>query len=315
MVAALWLAVLVTGEVLHERRASAPLVGALRLLAALAFGGTVFQAAQTLQVPAYEPVLVGVWSLGALIHAYAARAVPPLLVGLATGTAWLIFQMASEQPSGLGVVVCLITAGVLGVALGGLHDRWLPTFAAAWREVGAALLLGALFVAALPFVDADGFGWTPWLAAAVVVAGLAAGAGAALAPGRCRLEAIGALATAGAAVVLVLWDAGSDVDAALTAGAVAHAAVSVLVYVGRGRGRHPRRAARQPPADLAGHRRAGRVHDVQSFAVFAAIVEGAWLFVLLGLVFLGPAGSPTGPDAGSREPVSRREPDGARPSR
>jgi len=287
VVAALWLAVLVTGEVLHERRASAPLVGALRLLAALAFGGTVFQAAQTLQVPAYEPVLVGVWSLGALVHAYAARAVLPLLVGLATGTAWLIFQMASDEPSGLGVVICLITAGVLGVALGALHDRWLPTFAAAWRETGAALLLAGLFAAALPYLDAHGFGWTPWLAGAVVVAGLAVVAAAALAPGRGRLEALGALAAAGAAVALVLWEAGSDPDAALSAGAVAHAAVSVLVYV----------LVAVAVAVVGTLRDSWRLTSLataalvvfttfQSFAVFARIVTGAWLFLLLGVVFL-----------------------------
>ena len=34
------------------------------------------------QVPAYEPALVGVWGLGALLYAYAVRGVAPLLVGL-----------------------------------------------------------------------------------------------------------------------------------------------------------------------------------------------------------------------------------------
>ena len=52
VVAALWLAALATGEALHARRVSAPVVGAVRLLAALGFGAVVSQAAQGLQVPA-----------------------------------------------------------------------------------------------------------------------------------------------------------------------------------------------------------------------------------------------------------------------
>ena len=40
-------------------RLTPAVLGALRLLAALAFGATIFQAAQSLQVPAYEPVLLG----------------------------------------------------------------------------------------------------------------------------------------------------------------------------------------------------------------------------------------------------------------
>ena len=64
VVAAIWVAVTVGAELLAVRRAHggpvpSPVVHAGRLLAALLFGAVVFQAAQSLQVPAYEPRLVG----------------------------------------------------------------------------------------------------------------------------------------------------------------------------------------------------------------------------------------------------------------
>ena len=157
----------------------------------------------------------------------------------------------------------------------------------------------------------------------MVVAGLAVVAAAALAPGRGRLEALGALAAAGAAVALVLWEAGSDPDAALTAGAVAHAAVSVLVYV----------LVAVAVAVVGTLRDSWRLTSLataalvvfttfQSFAVFARIVTGAWLFLLLGVVFLATgllfdrarrglaasldADADAAPDGGRR----RSEPDG-----
>ena len=74
VVAAFWLAFLVGGELAAPRLTPAVL-GALRLLAALTFGATIFQAAQSMQVPAYEPVLLGLWSAGTLLHAYLTRAV------------------------------------------------------------------------------------------------------------------------------------------------------------------------------------------------------------------------------------------------
>jgi uncharacterized membrane protein len=287
VVGALWLAALVTGEALHARRVSAPVVGAVRLLAALGFGAVVFQAAQGLQVPAHEPALVGVWALGALTHAYAARARLPLLVGLVTGTTWLLLEVLDTEPSGLAVVLGLVAAGVLAVSVGALHLLRLPAFAPAWREVGASLLLGGLFAAALPFVGTDGFRWTPWLAAALAAAGLAATAAALLSPGRGRLETLGALAVAAAALGLVCWDAGSDADGPLTADAVAQAAVSVVVYVAVAVALAALGTLRDSPR-LTGLATAALVvfTTFQSFAVFARIVTGAWLFLLLGVVFL-----------------------------
>ncbi len=286
VVAALWLATLGCAEVLAERRASPPLVGALRLLAALAFGGVVFQAAQTLQVPAYEPVLVGIWSLGAMVHAYAARASLPLVVALATGTLWLLLQTGRDQPSGLGVVVCLLAAGVLAVSAAALHERRLTTFAPAWREAGALLLLAGLFAAALPFVGTDDFAWTAGLVGAVVVSGLALVAAVATGRGPERLEPLGASAVAVVAVGLVLWDAGGDAEGPLTAAAIAHAAVSVAGYVliavavaAVGTLRDSWRLTALATAALV------VFTTFQSFAVFAQIVTGAWLFLLLGLVF------------------------------
>src|SRR4051812_16989934 len=62
VVAGFWLLFLTAGELLASRRehggdVPSPVVGAIRVLAALTFGAVVMQAAQSLQVPAYEPVL------------------------------------------------------------------------------------------------------------------------------------------------------------------------------------------------------------------------------------------------------------------
>ncbi len=74
--------------------------GALRLLAAAAFGAVVFQAAQSLQVPAYEPLLVGVWGLGALLWAYAVRGVAPLVLAVALLAFWFVWQVVERRAAG-----------------------------------------------------------------------------------------------------------------------------------------------------------------------------------------------------------------------
>ena len=292
-VSVFWLACLCTSELLAARREHdlvadarlrSPLVGAVRLMAALAFGAVVFQAAQSLQVPAYEPSLVGFWSLGTLAHAYAVRAATPLVVAILAGTTWFLWQVVPAAQGGLAGVLCLTTAGVVGVSAAAVHVRAIHELAAPWRELGAALLLGGMFVAALPFVDAGDFAWTPALVVMLALAGALAAAGL-LAPGETRLEVVGAVVAAAAAVGLVLWDAGDDT---VTDAGVADAAVSVLVYVLVAVGVAVVGALRESWRLTVVATAALVVFTtVQSFSVFAQILSGAWLFVTLGLVLLG----------------------------
>ena len=291
-VSVIWLALLAGGEVLFVRRGPAdpdssasPLVGAVRLMAAIAFGAVVFQAAQSLQVTAYEPTLIGCWALGALLHAYAVRAVMPLVVAILAGTTWFGWEVLPYSESGLSVVLCLVTVGVLAVAAAAAHSRWAPELAGPWREMGAVFVLVGLFVSALPFVDDSGFIWTTTLAVALAVAGVVAAVGLS-APGETRFEVLGAVAAAVAAVALVLWEAGDDDTVAGVD--LAHAAVSVVVYVLVAVGVAVVGALRESWRLTALATVALAVFTtVQSFSVFARILEGAWLFVTLGLVFLG----------------------------
>jgi uncharacterized membrane protein len=288
-VSAIWLALLVGGEVLHSRHLLMPaqVVGSVRLLAALAFGAVVFQAAQSLQVPAFEPLLVGLWGAGALVHAYTVRALGPLLVAVPTLVIWFVWQVLWDGPSAFSAVLALGVAAVAAVSFGALHERGLRRFGPVWREVGAALALAALFAAALPFVTTTDFAWSVWLVGGLVLAALAAAAAIVLAGGHARLEPIGAVAVLAASVLMVLWDAGDDAEA-LSLVDWAHAAVSVGVYV----------AVAVGVAVLGILRNSWRLTALatvglvvfttfQSFAVFAQIIQGAWLFVVLGLVFLG----------------------------
>ncbi len=288
-VASIWLALLVGGEVLHSRRPLIPfqVIEAVRLLAALAFGAVVFQAAQSLQVPAFEPLLVGLWGIGALVHAYGVRALGPLMVGIPTVVAWFVWQVQWDAPSAFSAVLALAVVAVAAVSAGALHERGLRPFGPVWREVGAGLALAALFAAALPSVTADDFAWSAWLVAGAIVSGLTAGAAIVLVRGYARLEPIGALVVLAASVLMVLWDAGDDPEV-LTLVDWAHAAVSVGVYVVVAVGvavlgilRNSWRLTALATAGLV------VFTTVQSFAVFAQIIQGAWLFVILGLIFLG----------------------------
>ena len=101
-------------------------------------GAVVFQAAQSLQVPAYEPVLVG--QLGTRRpHPRVRRAGGDAAAGRDPGrTAWFVWQVLDAADSELAGVACVMTAGVVAVAASALHTRRLDGLAAPWREVGAA---------------------------------------------------------------------------------------------------------------------------------------------------------------------------------
>jgi len=292
LVAGGWLGLLVGSEVLAARTrrrttGAVVLVAGLRTLASLVLGAVVFQAAQSLQVPAWEPALLGWWSAGVLLQAYAVRSVGPLAVGLVTGVGWFVWAVLEAGPNGLTAVLALLAAAAFAAGVAALHTRFVPEFADPWREVAALLGLTGLFAAALPSVTTDDFAWHRWLVVGVVAAVVAVAAGAVLARGGDRIEPLAAVGVTALALLLVVWDTGTETDA-LTTGDWLHAVVSVGVYVVVAVGVAVLGTLRDS-WQLTAAATVGLVvfTTVQSFAVFAQIIEGAWLFVVLGLVFLG----------------------------
>jgi uncharacterized membrane protein len=316
LVTVLWLGFTAAAEVIAGRRAhrggeaSSAVLGAVRVMAALSFGAVVFQAAQSLQVPAYEARLLGIWGLGALLYAYAVAGVSPLLVGLAVATGWYVWHVAEASNSGMGFVSAILVGGVLAAAVAVLHAaRWLPAFAQAWREVGALLVLVGLFAAALPFVTAEDFSWPVLLTVGLVVVAVTAAAAAAVSDRDGRLELVAPVAALVLGMLLVRWDPGVTDTSEVTGTAYLHAFVSVAVYL----------AAAGWYAVLGVLRDTSRLTvlatgalvvftTVQAFAVFAPIISGATLFLLVGAVLVG---SGFAVDRGRRHLVATIEGSGA----
>ncbi len=299
VVTTLWLGSVVTAEVLAERRAhevtdgedgASPVVGAFRLLAGLSFGAVVFQAAQSLQVPAFEPVLLAVWGVGALLYAYAVRGVAPLLVGIVATTVWYVWEVLEQAQDGMGFVLPVLLAAVVAGAVAVVHDgRRRPDFTASWREVSALLALLGLSVAAFPLVDLDGSGWSVPVAAGIAVAVAAVVASVVVARDRSRaLEALVPIAGVAAGVLLVLWESPEPDRGVLSTEGYVHAFVSVAVYV-LAAGWYAVLGVLRDSPRLTFLATAALVvfTTVQSFAVFAPIVTGASLFLVLGVTFLG----------------------------
>lgn len=287
-VVVLWLACLVGAEVLADsgRRTSPLLVGAVRTLAAFGTGAVIFQAAQSLQVPAYEPKLVGLWGLGALVHAYAVHARGPLLVGIAAATGWSIWQGLGPDPTFTGAVVVITVSGVAALGAAGAHARWRPDFAAPWRHVGAALLLVGLFVAGLPVDEGWELDVAWWPLVLVGVAAALAAVVLGVGPAGARWELLGAAAVLGVGLLLAAWPAGADADT-VQAADWGHAVLGVVAYVALSVGVAVVGTWRDSWL-LTAMATLGLVvfTTFQSFAVFAPIVQGATLFLLLGAVFV-----------------------------
>ncbi len=290
-----WLGLIAVAEVLATRRerdgdVASPVVGAVRLLAAAAFGAVVFQAAQSLQVPAYEPLLVLAWALGALLWAYAVRGIAPLVLGVGLLAFWFVWQVSGSGDNAFAVSTALGAAGLAGAAVGVVHARagWLD-LAAPWRELGAVLVLVGLFVAALPYAWGDAEGSVVlWLGvgASLILAALALVRGDRLD----RLEVGLALLALAFTAGLSLWRFDEDIvdTADLPAGAWVRAVLAVVAYL----------VVASGYAVLGGMRDTGRLTwlataalvvfvTVQAFAVFAPILSGAALFLLVGVVLLG----------------------------
>ncbi|WP_392544773.1 DUF2157 domain-containing protein [Oryzobacter telluris] len=291
----IWLGLVGVAEVLATRReregdVASPVVGAVRLLAAGAFGAVVFQAAQSLQVPAYEPLLVGVWGLGAVLWAYAVRGVAPLVLGVGLLAFWFVWQVGDVADDAFSVSTALGAVGLASVGVGvanavlGRREMAPP-----WREIGALIVLVGLFVAALPYAWGEpGTSWALWvgLAAAVVVAALAALRGDRLDRLEVGLAALALAMTVG----LALWrfDTESLQPDDLGAGAWVRAFLAVAAYL----------VVASGYAVLGGMRDTGRLTwlataalvvfvTTQAFAVFAPILSGATLFLVVGVVLLG----------------------------
>ena len=298
VVTSLWLGAVAAAEVLAERRAhrvaegvdeASPLVGAFRLVAGLGFGAVVFQAAQSLQVPAFEPTLVGVWGIGALLYAYAVGGVAPLLVGIAATTVWFVWEVFESAEDGMGFVLPVLLAAVVAGAVAVLHaGRSRPSFGASWREASASLSLLGLFVAAFPYVDMDEFVWSLPVVLGVAVAGAAGAAAVVLPASRSRFEALVPLVGVVAGVLLVLWEPPEPIQGVVTSEGYAHAFISVAVYVVAA-GWYAVLGVLRDSTLLTFVATTALVlfTTAQSFAVFAPIITGATLFLVLGVTFLG----------------------------
>lgn len=289
VVLALWLAALVAPEVLAARGHSRALVGSLRLVAALAFGAVIFQAAQSLQVPAYEPRLVGLWAAGALLHAVALRAVTAQLVGIAAGSLWWLWQPWSGDWSGPDLVLSMVLAAVLAVSVAAILDRYDRTLGGVWRIAGVAFTLCALFAAAIPGIDLTDAHGGFWLLLYAVAAGLALALGLTLGSKIARLEITGTVVVGLLALGMLAWETTSVADVAqLQTHDWLHAAASVLAYVLVATALTALGVIRSNNW-ITGLAMTGLIvfTTFQSFAVFAPIVTGAWLFVMLGVILLG----------------------------
>lgn len=316
-VAAVWLGLAAAGELFASQRVAE----VCRTLSAAAFGAVIFQAAQSLQVPAYEPLLLGCWGLGALAYAYATAGWGAFAVGLLTSAAWFAWQagegVRSAPEASLVAMFGAVVATSVALAHRGRVEAVRPGFANGWRIVSAAMALVGLFIAAIPMGASTEPLWRPpllWtvgVAAIAAVIGIAAAAAAtrassaapgmtagneATAPGGglagALLEVVVLAVLTALAAGLALWQPktgdtfGYD-PTAMSPEVWARTGASIVVYL----------LAVAWFAVLGSWREAQGLTVValaalvlftafQSFAVFAPIISGATLFLAVGVVML-----------------------------
>lgn len=204
LIALVWLTLAGLAEVVRHLGTAASLANPIALLAAIAYGATIFQVTQSLQVPAFEPALILVWAVGSLVYAYATRHSGPLVLGVGALAGWYVWELAERADVAAAIVLGMALGAPLAAAVAALHEGTaLAHFTGAWRFAAALLGLAAFGVLAIgPVEDSSVPGALAYAAIAVVVVALLA---AVRGDGRQRIEIAGALVAAAAAVALVAF--------------------------------------------------------------------------------------------------------------
>lgn len=318
LVGAVWLGLAVVAEVITAERLQA----VCRTLAAAAFGAVIFQAAQSLQVPAFESNLVACWGAGALLYAYATGSMGALAVALAACTVWFGWhtgETVRSVPQGAVTVLCAaLVATSISLAHRGQLARMRPGFGGAWQIVGAIFALVGLFIATVPFGQPDqplwqpAFGWVLGITGVAVVLGFVMSwrhpgvpgdRGATGAPdsswsgsaprgrGRSEIELLVLLAALAGGTGLVLWQPSASTSAfeapAMTPELWARTGASIVLFLAVAAWFAMLGAWREEP-ELTTLALVALVlfTTFQSFAVFAPIISGATLFLAVGGVML-----------------------------
>lgn len=299
-----WIAAVVVAEVLAHRGGRQ----AARLVAVLAGGGVVFQAAQSLQVPAYTSSLLGVWAAGALAYAYATGAAGPLVAALLLAPSWYCWLAVDQAESASAIAVSLLVAGAVATSAAVLHERdrrqddrppgtsggpgeraRMSGFAAPWRLAGVVLVLAGLFVAAFPGVGQERLYGSAAVWAGLGVAAVITVAAFVIGGKGGRHEVLAVTVMIGLALLLMAWSPGdaAGFDGTFTAALTARAVAGTLVYILAATW-FAAVAARRDLSYLVFIATAALVAFVtaQSFTLFQPIFSGAALFLVLGVVFI-----------------------------
>ena len=312
VVVLVWLALMVGTEVLRARSGGADTVwvSALRVIAAGAFGAVVFQAANSLNAPTDRAILLGAWAGGALVLAYGVRSFPVLVVAVPLTLAWVFWQTLEAQETQFNAGLGAALAGVVGAGVAGAHARLWPIGALPWREFGAMGSLLAVFITGIPSGGRSvSFGGP--VIAVVIAAVLVCGVLAIRADRATRVHALVAFGALALGLLLSRWQAQFgflDVDSRLTGAttsAILRASVAVLGFLLLATGVAVIGVLRESPR-LAFAATAALVLfvTVQAFAVFAPILSGATLFLVLGVVLLATGYAA---ERGRRRLQARRE--------
>ncbi|MDO5502245.1 MAG: DUF2157 domain-containing protein [Actinomycetia bacterium] len=263
---------------------------ALRLLTVLASGAVIFQAAQSLQVPAFRPYLLLAWAASTLIYAYARRSRVAALVGIVLLVAWYIFQVMQFETGVVTVSAAILLAGVAAVAISVLHpDSW-EDFAALWLTAGVVLSLAGVFTAAVP-ESGSIHDWSGALTAGVILALALVVAAAWQATPTQQRELALAVASLVGGLVLTLWrpfhvsSGMTPDDYTLPMWLRTGLAIVIFLLLAGAWAMHGARR-RMPAITFAATFAVVIFITFQSFAVFAPIISGATLFLVVGAVMI-----------------------------
>ncbi len=213
-----------------------------------------------------------------------------LVLAVVLLASWFVWVVVESGDGAFAVSTAIAAAALAAVSVGVGHlvVGW-RDLADPWREVGAVLALLGLFIAALPYAwgePAASVALLVGLGVAIVLAGVVAVRGDRVDRLEVGLAALALALTVG----LSLWRFDENLldTADLPAGAWLRAVLSVVAYL----------AVASGYAALGGMRDSSRLTwlataalvvfvTVQAFAVFAPIVSGAALFLIVGVVLLG----------------------------